>query len=92
MAGQIRHPERAYPFDNPNTDRGYAFWSEDNLMELHDYLMTVHVGHPRKDGEITPNQKLPTKAEISARMNNTKTLYIQTDDGTFVPLYEPPKF
>lgn len=89
--GAIKHPQTHYPLENPNSRR-FAFWSEEDLLSLHDYLMTVHYGRPRKDGIVVPNQRLPTKAEIRAKMNNSHTLYIQSDDGTFVPLYEPPKF
>ena len=90
--GHIHPPERSYPFDKQDKELGYSFWSEENLMELHDYLMTVHIGRPRKDGLITPSQRIPTKAEIRAQINGEQTLYIKSEDGAFVPLFEPPKF
>lgn len=91
-AQHIRPPQKGYPLENPNARVGYYYWSEENIMELYDYLMTVHIGRPRNDGVSTPNQRLPTKAAISAKLDQKQTLYIQDDDGTFVPLYEPPKF
>ena len=36
--------------NDPNYYQGY--FSEDNIKELHAYLMTVHRGRPRADGEI----------------------------------------
>ena len=88
----IHPPSSSYPLHNPDSDRFKQWWGEHNLLELHDYLMTVHVGRPRKDGLITPSQRYPTRAEIIAKMNDTNTMYIKSDEGTFVPVYDPPKF
>lgn len=90
--GQIHEPDVSYPLDKNALYRTTRWFGEHNLLELHDYLLTVHIGRPRKDGMVTPSSKLPTRAEIIAKMNNDTTLYIQGDDGSFVPLYDPPKF
>jgi hypothetical protein len=91
-SGAIHEPSRSYPLDKTIPRKGKSFWGEHNLLEMHDYLMTVHVGRPRKDGLITPSQRYATRAEIIAKMNGSNTLYIQGDDGQFIPVYDPPKF
>lgn len=88
---EIRPPERAYALDGQFNYRD-RYWSEKDVLELHDALMQRHIGRPRKDGKITPNQKLPTKAEISAMFRNQETLYAKTMDGTFVPMFDGPKW
>lgn len=93
QSGAIHEPERMKPFGNmsENTKQTH-YWTLENILEAHEYMLTVHVGRPRKDGEITPNQRLPTRAEVIARMNNEVVLYTLGDDGVFDPIYEPPKF
>jgi hypothetical protein len=88
---EIREPERSYALDGRYRYRD-MWWSEANVLELHDALMNRHVGRPRKDGKITPNQKLPTTAEIKAMFRNQETLYAKTIDGTFVPMFDGPKW
>lgn len=92
IAQAIREPAKRYPIENPDSIRFWYMWGEHNLLELHDYFMTLHRGRPRKDGLITPSQHYATKAEIIAKMNFANTLYIKSDDGAFVPVYDPPKF
>jgi hypothetical protein len=93
QSGSIHVPQRSYGIGYKTEHfRTKVWWGEHNLLELHEYLMTVHVGRPRLDGRITPSQKLPTRAEIIAKMNNQTTLYVQSDDGIYVPVYDPPKF
>jgi len=91
-SGAIHPPARSYPLDKARPERMKTWWGEHHLLELHDYLMTVHVGRPRKDGLITPSQKYATRAEIIAKMSGSNTLYVKSDDGAFVPVYDPPKF
>lgn len=90
--GNINAPVKSYPIHNPTSDRYIRWWGEHNIMEAHDFFMTVHYGRPRHDGIIVPRQTLPTKAEIKAKISNSATLYVQTDEGAFVPLWDPPKF
>lgn len=92
MNEHIHYPSTSYPLDHDNPERFKTWWGEHNLLEIHDYLMTVHRGRPRKDGLITPSQKYATRAEIIAKMNGNNTLYVQGGDGSFVPVYDPPKF
>lgn len=85
--GEIREPERAYKFDGKFVPRN-MFFSEKEILDLHDVFLSRHVGRPRKDGKNLPNQHLPSRAELIAKMRGDKTLYIQTDDGRMVPVFE----
>lgn len=87
--GWIRPPQRTYGMDaNRN---GYAYyWSEKDIMELHDYLKTVHRGRPRKDGRITP-QDLPTASELRAMIRQGTVFYVKVGDE-FVPTWQAEKF
>src|SRR6478752_908588 len=51
--GNIHRPQITYGLDEKRSEYAY-WWSEDNVMELRDYLATVHYGRPRKDGLVTP--------------------------------------
>lgn len=87
----IRPPEKSYTLDG-EFSAGRWWWGEHNLMELHDFLLTVHHGHVRRDGRITPSQKLPSKAQIRAAFNNNTILYVKGKSGEFVPLFEQPRW
>jgi hypothetical protein len=90
--GNINAPVKSYPIGNPESDRYIRWWGEHNIMEAHEYFLTIHFGRPRKDGTINPRQTLPSRAELRARLNNEITFYVQSDEGEFVPVWEPPKF
>jgi hypothetical protein len=79
-----------YPVGDPE-GKSYRWYSEENVLGMHDVLINTHRGRPRKDGKITPRQDLPTKAELRARLDGTKRLYLETEDG-LVPLFEQPKW
>lgn len=82
--GMIRKPQRTYGIDAERN--GYAYyWSEKDIMELHDYLKTVHCGRPRKDGRVTPKE-LPTASELRAMIRQGTVFYVQVGDK-FVPTW-----
>lgn len=71
----------------------YAYrWSEQNIMDMHSYLLTRHRGRPRKDGKITPQQDLPTAKELRAMIRQEQVLYVRTEDGRFVPTWRAEDF
>lgn len=82
--GMIRTPQRTYGLD---ADRnGYAYyWSEKDIVELHDYLKTVHFGRPRKDGLVTPKD-MPTASELRAMIRQGTVFYVEVN-GEFVPTW-----
>lgn len=86
LDGKIRTPQRIYSLDE-NRVPGKYFFSETDVMELHDYLLTVHRGRPRKDGRITPGIKI-TKAELRALMRHDTVTYVKNADGEFTPLWK----
>jgi hypothetical protein len=65
---------------------GDYYWSEEDILRLHDYLLTVHKGHPRDDGLIT-NYRLPSRAELISMMRTGSNIYVQSADGKFVPMW-----
>ena len=87
LRGKIRPPERSYDLNGDRQKGWQRWWSEKNMLELHDYLMTVHKGSPRKDGQITPMQHLPSRAEIVAAFNESQKVFVRTADGTEIPLF-----
>ena len=84
--GGIITPQRAYTLDGEKKPGKYLF-SESDVLALHDYMMTIHVGRPRKDGRITPPQ-IPSKAELRAMMRHDTMLYLKSSDGELRPVYK----
>lgn len=84
--GKIKTPQRIYTLDGDRKPGKY-FFSEDDVLDLHDYLLTVHIGRPRKDGQITP-RNMPTKAELRAIMKHDLVTYVKTGDNEFQPIWK----
>lgn len=83
--GMIREPQQSYGLDEERNPYAY-FWSEKDIMELHDYLKTVHYGRPRKDG-LTAPLNLPTAAELRAMIRQGTVFYVKEGDK-FVPTWK----
>jgi hypothetical protein len=82
--GEIREPQSTYGIDGDR--HKYAFyWCEKDIMDLHAYLCTVHIGRPRKDGRVTPKD-MPTASELRAMIRQGTLLYVE-QDGQFVPTW-----
>lgn len=90
--GNINPPAKSFPLGEPDSERYIRWWGEHHITEAHEYFLTVHMGRPRKDGEVIPRQTLPSRAELKAQLTNGTVLYVQGEDGQFTPLWEPPKF
>jgi hypothetical protein len=88
LDGMIQTPQRLYTLDSRRKPGKYMF-SETDVLKLHDYLLTVHVGRPRKDGRITPGL-LPSKAELRAAMRHNIITYVKTGDNEFAPAWKEP--
>lgn len=84
--GNIRTPARSYALNEKRTVGPY-FFTEEDVYELHDYLLTVHRGRPRKDGQITPSG-IPSRAELRAMMKHGSATYIKNSDGEFVQVWK----
>jgi len=84
---EIRHPESAYTLDERMIPTN-KWWSEKDVLELHEALLSHHWGRPRKDGKITPKSDMPTAAEVRAYFRNENTLYVRSDDGVMIPVFD----
>ena len=67
------------------------FLSEDDVMDVRDFLSTLHRGRPRKDGLVT-SKDVPTKQELRAKIKNETILYQQTEDGDYIPVWKQPEW
>lgn len=88
--GRIKKPAQTYPIGMHTEKPGKYLLSEDDMRELHDYLLTVHRGRPRKDGQITHQSNLISRAELEALMREDKVLYTKDNNGEFVPVWKQP--
>jgi hypothetical protein len=87
--GNINAPSMTYGIDeNRNTHSFY--WREEEIVDFHEYLKTVHRGRPRKDGGINTGN-LPTTAELRAKMRSGTVFYVKVGDE-FVPTWQAEKF
>ena len=94
--GDINAPQKTYgiaSFDGvPSKGKPYQYiWSEENIMEMHSFLCTVHKGRPRTDGLVT-SWNLPTAREVRAMIRQEVVLYVKNDSGEFVPTWEADNF
>lgn len=82
--GDVEYPQREY---NIETGRqGRYFFSEDDMMEIRDYMSNIHIGRPRKDGKIT-NNRVPNREEFRAMIQSGRVLYVKENDQ-FVPVWK----
>jgi hypothetical protein len=88
--GMIPAPQQTYGVDE-NRNKFAYYWSEKDVMALHEYLQSVHYGRPRKDGLITP-KAMPSVAELRAMMRQGVILGVQGENGEFIPTWQAEKF
>lgn len=79
--GMIEKPQHAYTEDKNKVTK--YLWHEKDIMDLLDYLSSIHRGRPRKDGVVTITD-LPTPRELRAMIHDEAILYVKQGD-TFVP-------
>ena len=81
--GDIEYPQREH---NPDTGNpGRFFFSEDDMMDLRDFMATIHIGRPRKDGRVT-NNMVPNREEFRTMIQTGRVLYVKEEDQ-FVPVW-----
>jgi hypothetical protein len=88
--GAIREVQRTYSIDERKAP-GVYYMSEDNIREMHSFLLTVSIGRPRKDGQVVISG-LPTKAELEAMLRHETVLYVKGEDGDFAPVWKQPEW
>lgn len=84
LRGNIRAPQASYSLST-GAKRAYYF-SEQDVLDLHDYLLTVNIGKPRPDGVINPKDMV-SRNELKAMMKNDVMTYVKNDDGEFIPVW-----
>lgn len=90
--GNVKKPYKIYTqeSDSERTEFGLFKWSEDDVLELHSFYLTGGNGRPRKDGMIRSAPRIPTRLELLAMMKQNRMIYIQDQEGNFVPVFEQP--
>lgn len=87
--GTIADPVRIY--EKGKNKYGKPFtkmkWSEEDILALHDFLLTSGTGRPRKDGILRSATRIPSRKELLALLRNQPMFYMQTSDGEFVPVW-----
>lgn len=87
--GAINSPRRI--MEKHNNKYGKPFnqmkWSEDDIIALHEYLLTLGGGRPRKDGTLYPAARIPSRKELLAMLRQQPLFYMQTADGEMVPVW-----
>lgn len=83
--GQIEEPQYTYKLDEHRRKYKYM-WHEKDIMSLHAYLSTVHIGRPRKDGLITAS-RLPSPRELRAIIRQQPVMGYLDDEGNFTPTW-----
>lgn len=86
----VRSPAKAYAL-NESGQHSMNFWDEERILDLHEYLLSIHNGRPNKNGyvKIKPT---PTRAELIAMMRHNTVMYVKTDDGEFAPAFKEPEW
>jgi hypothetical protein len=86
--GDIERPAMTYVLDG--TFRPYKYmWREADVLALHDYLVTVHYGRPRKDGLVKP-KPTPNKSELRAMMRHEMVYYVDNGSGEKIKAFKEP--
>lgn len=62
-------------------------WSEEDILALHEHLLSAGGGPNRKDGTLYEAPRLPTRKELLALLRQQPMFYMQTADGEFVPVW-----
>lgn len=83
--GNIKRPQQSGP-------NGKFYFNEDDILDIQNYFANLHFGRPRKDGAITPLKKTVTKEEVDARLGRRDVLYVQNDEGEFIPVWRTIEF
>jgi len=90
LNGDITEPQYTYGLNEHKRKFKYM-WHENNILEAHAFLSTVHFGRPRGDGEVIP-KRLPTVRELRAMIRQEEILYVRDEDGEFRPVWKAENF
>jgi hypothetical protein len=89
LKGVINPPIKIHVYGTNATGGqwGTMKWSEDDIIALHDYLLTHGGGRPRKDGTLYAGARLPSRRELLALMRQQPMFYMKTANGEMVPVW-----
>jgi hypothetical protein len=62
-------------------------WSPDEILEFHEYLLNTGAGRPKKNGDLYPATRIPTRGELIALLRNQPVFYMKTAEGDMVPVW-----
>jgi hypothetical protein len=84
--GNIQAPFKTYSLDG--TERpGMYLWTEKQVLDLHDYILSIGYGRTTKSG-LPRLMQLPSRTELLAMMRNDVVLYTKTKDGKYTPVWQ----
>ena len=87
--GRFKPPEQTYSLSSGK--RGHYKFSRDHVKELHEVIKTTHRGRPRNDGMVT-QKDVPNDREVRAAATHGIFIYIKSDDGNYIPVWESEEF
>lgn len=89
VKGLIKDPARIYKDHVNSTGHRWSTmkFSEEDILALHDYLMTVGGGRPRKDGFEYSGANIPSRRELLALLRQQPIFYMRTQNGDVVPVW-----
>ena len=95
-----RHPDRIrmairngnLPDGHKSGINGKKYFTQEEIFGMQEFFANVHLGRPRKDGSVTPKKNSVTKEEASARLGSREMLYVQNENGDFIPVWRTIEF
>lgn len=88
--GAIEKPQMRYKMDGSFVDTIYML-SEDDVLGIHEHLVSLHRGRPRHDGIVVP-MAMPNRAEVRAMMKHDTVVYVKSENDEFIPLWKEPEW
>lgn len=89
-SGDLKKPQQAYALYD-HTKLGRYYFTDEDIKHMREFFKTIHIGRPRKDGNITASN-IPSKTELEAMLRNETVLYIKDNEGEFVPVWKAPEW
>jgi len=62
-------------------------WSEADIIALHEHMLYIGGGRPRKDGTLYAATRLPSRKELLAVLRQQPMFYMKTADGEMTPVW-----
>jgi hypothetical protein len=82
----IPEPARAYTLDGLYKPTVHL-WSDADILNAHEYLLSVHRGRARKDGIVRP-YAMPTRSELRAMLTHDVVYYVKDGEGNTIKAFK----